>query len=140
MKTLDFSIHFPDEQSCKDHFRQVRERQGIQCGKCGSCEQRWCEGYDRGFALLSGCAVDQHFVARRRLPDLQGVIARFPQVLGVGVDEGTCAVVSGSVLEVLGRSKVAIVDARLRPGRGPIPPNWVQAGERWDLVRGQRQE
>lgn len=47
MKTLDFSIHFPDEQSCKDHFRQVREEQGVKCSKCGSPEQRWCEGYDR---------------------------------------------------------------------------------------------
>lgn len=136
-------------------FHRVLERGGVIAGSSAGASiqgellvrgnplgntDMWCEGYDRGFALLSGCAVDQHFVARRRLPDLQGVIARFPQVLGVGVDEGTCAVVSGSVLEVLGRSKVAIVDARLHTGKGPIPPHWVQAGERWDLVRGQRQQ
>ena len=136
-------------------FRRVLERGGVVAGSSAGASiqgellvrgnplgnaDMWCEGYDRGFALLPGCAVDQHFVARRRLPDLQAVIARFPQVLGVGVDEGTCAVVSDSVLEVLGRSKVAIVDARLREGQGPIQPNWIQAGERWDLVRGQRQE
>lgn len=100
----------------------------------------WCEGYDRGFAFLPGCAVDQHFLARRRLGDLQEVIGRFPQVLGVGVDEGTCAVVSDSTLEVLGRSKVAILDARLREGSDPIPPNWLEPGARWDLARGRRLE
>jgi cyanophycinase len=97
----------------------------------------WCEGYDRGFAFLPGCAVDQHFVARNRLQDLQHVIDLFPQVIGIGVDEGACAVVSQSTLEVIGTSKVGIVDARRNPAR-PILPAWLAPGDRWDLAKGQR--
>ena len=92
----------------------------------------WCEGYDRGFAFLPGCAVDQHFLARARVKDLQEVVGLCPQVIGIGVDEGTCALVTGSTLEVLGSSKVGVVD--IRNGRGfLIPPAWLEPGERWDL-------
>jgi cyanophycinase len=96
----------------------------------------WCEGYDRGFAFLPGCAVDQHFVVRKRLKDLQEVIGLCPQVIGIGVDEGTCAVVSGSTLEVIGASKVAIVDVRNDYGF-LIPPKWLEPGDRWDLAKAE---
>ena len=99
----------------------------------------WCEGYDRGFAFLPGCAVDQHFLARARVKDLQEVIGLCPQVIGIGVDEGTCALVTGSTLEVLGSSKVGVVD--IRNGRGfLIPPAWLEPGERWDLRAAKKLE
>lgn len=92
----------------------------------------WCEGYDRGFGFLPGCAVDQHFVARNRTEDLQRLIAALPQLIGIGIDEGTAAIVQGSTLEVLGASRLAVFDAR----RGlPVAPRWLAAGERWDLAR-----
>ena len=97
----------------------------------------WCEGYDRGFAFLPGCAVDQHFLARRRLKDLQAVVDRCPQVVGLGVDEATCAVVTGSQLEVLGASKVCVLDAR-SPGLQTAQPVWLEPGDRWDLVAAKR--
>jgi len=92
----------------------------------------WCEGYDRGFAFLPGCAVDQHFVARKRLQDLQEVIGRCPQVIGIGIDEGTCAIVTGSTLEVVGTSKVGIIDVRNDYGF-LIPPVWLEPGDKWNL-------
>lgn len=97
-----------------------------------------CEGYERGFAFLPGCAVDQHFVARRRLADLQGVVERYAQMVGIGVDEGTCAVVSGSTLQVLGRSTVAVLDIRNGLDGGRVAPAWLASGERWDLVEARR--
>ncbi|MCK5941735.1 MAG: cyanophycinase [Planctomycetes bacterium] len=97
----------------------------------------WCEGYDRGFAFLPGCAVDQHFVKRDRLLDLQELIGLCPQVIGIGVDEGTCAVVTGSTLEVIGDSKVAIVDVRNDYGF-LIPPVWLEPGDKWDLATAQK--
>ena len=97
----------------------------------------WCEGYDRGFAFLPGCAVDQHFLARRRLKDLQAVVERCPQVVGLGVDEATCAVVTGSQLEVLGASKVCVLDARDRRLEA-AQPIWLEPGDRWDLVAATR--
>lgn len=96
----------------------------------------WCEGYDRGFGFLPGCAIDQHFLARRREGDLTALITRLPQMIGLGIDEGTAAIVRGSVLEVLGDSKVAVLDTRATDG--PIAPNWLAPGDRWDLVAGKR--
>lgn len=41
MKTLEFSTYFPDEASCKLHFRECREQQGLKCPKCGSNQMKW---------------------------------------------------------------------------------------------------
>lgn len=107
-----------------------------------------CEGYDRGFAFLPGCAVDQHFLARNRMRDLAGLIETHPQLIGIGVDEGTAAVVAGHELEVIGASKIAIYDWRRLCGRfleasaadngGAPEPVWLSPGDRWDLVAGER--
>ncbi|MBL8755770.1 MAG: cyanophycinase [Planctomycetes bacterium] len=96
--------------------------------------EMWCEGYDRGFAFVPGIAVDQHFVARNREADLTGLIARFPQFLGLGIDEGTAAVVRDHQLEVLGDGKLAIVDAR----SGAPVTTWLQPGEHWHLRLGRK--
>jgi cyanophycinase-like exopeptidase len=37
---------------------------------------------------------------------------RAPELLGVGIDEGTAVILQGTTMEVLGRSAVMIVDAR----------------------------
>ncbi len=97
----------------------------------------WCRGYDRGFAFLPGVAVDQHFVARNREADLRGLIAALPQYVGLGLDEGTAAVVQGALLEVVGDSTVAVFDAR-RGEPAQVAAAWLRAGERWDLVAGER--
>jgi cyanophycinase len=103
----------------------------------------WCLGYDRGFAFLPGCAVDQHFIARNRTADLQGLITQLPQLIGLGIDEGTAAIVQGSRLDVLGDSKIAVFDGRGAldaSANAPPPPQpvWLAPGESWDLVRGKR--
>jgi cyanophycinase len=72
------------------------------------------EGYERGFGFLKGVAVDQHFFARRRPHDMTELMAAYPQLLGLGLDEGTAVLVRGTVLEVLGKGKVAAYD-RHRP-------------------------
>ena len=41
MKLLDFFKNFPDEQTCKDRFRQLREKQGVVCPKCGCTHHYW---------------------------------------------------------------------------------------------------
>lgn len=99
--------------------------------------EMWCAGYDRGFGFLPGVAVDQHFVARNREADLRGLIALVPKYVGLGLDEGTAAVVQGAVLEVIGPSTVAIFDAR-RGDAAKLAATWLRAGDRWDLVAGER--
>lgn len=99
--------------------------------------ETWCEGYDRGFDFLPGCAVDQHFVARGREGDLRALVTRLPQLIALGIDEGAAAVVRGSELEVLGAGPVAVFDAR-RDAAAAATPTWLQPGQRWDLVAGVR--
>jgi hypothetical protein len=41
MNIIKFITDFPDESSCKEHFRGVREKQGIICKKCGSTKHYW---------------------------------------------------------------------------------------------------
>ena len=41
MKLLEFTEHFPDEQSCKEAFKNYRLKQGITCRKCGSTSHYW---------------------------------------------------------------------------------------------------
>jgi cyanophycinase len=70
------------------------------------------EGYERGFGFLPGCAVDQHFFARNRTGDMTGLMKQYPQYLGIGLDEGTAIVVTGSTAQVIGKSKVAFYDTK----------------------------
>jgi cyanophycinase len=67
-------------------------------------------GYEQGFGLLRGLAIDQHLLARQRETDMLDVIAAHPHLLGVGIDEQTAVVVQGDWMEVLGPSKVAIYE------------------------------
>jgi cyanophycinase len=96
------------------------------------------EGYERGFGFLPGVAIDQHFFARRRQRDMSELMAVYPQLLGIGVDEGTVIVVQGSVLEVVGRGKVAIYDRRKPVTAGAKDYEELTAGTRYNLETGLR--
>jgi cyanophycinase len=60
----------------------------------------------RGFGLLPGMIVDQHFLARNRQQRLMGALAAHPGMVGLGIDEGAAVVVQGHRLKVLGNSEV----------------------------------
>lgn len=94
--------------------------------------EMWCEGYDRGFAFLPGCAIDQHFLARDRLGDLAALHRRLPQLTGLGIDEGTAAIVAGDTLEVVGDSRIALFAPRAEA------PVWLEPGQRWSFRDSQR--
>lgn len=90
------------------------------------------EGYERGFGFLPGCAVDQHFFARKRTADMTGLMKRYPQYLGIGLDEGTAIVVTGSTAEVIGRTKVAFYDTKKEPVDGKDYEE-ITTGGKYDL-------
>jgi cyanophycinase len=92
------------------------------------------EGYERGFGFLPGCAVDQHFFARKRTADMTGLMKQYPQYLGIGIDEGTAVVVTGGTAEVVGKSKVAFYDTRKKTA-GDKDYEEVPAGGKYDLVK-----
>ena len=90
-------------------------------------------GYEEGFGLLRGAAVDQHLLVRRRQNDLVQVIRLYPELLGIGIDEGTAVVVQGDRLEVIGRSRVAVYAHELTDGAGEQPYVFLRPGDTANL-------
>jgi cyanophycinase len=96
-------------------------------------------GYEEGFGLIKGVAIDQHMLTRNRQDDLEEVVAKHPDVLGIGLDESTAIVVRGQQFEVTGASKVAIHDGRVVPGerqqRNGKKYFFMGPGEKYDLTK-----
>lgn len=64
-----------------------------------------------GLGLVPSCVIDQHFAQRNRYGRLLMLVAQSPDLLGIGIDEDTAAVVTqDSRLDVIGRGSVTIVD------------------------------
>ena len=66
--------------------------------------------HQKGFEFLRRSAIDQHINTRNRWDDLIPVIAKFPNLLGIGLSEGTAIVVTGDTFEVIGKWKVTVHD------------------------------
>lgn len=41
MNLIEFTENFPDEESCKAKFKEIREQEGIKCRKCGHGKHYW---------------------------------------------------------------------------------------------------
>jgi cyanophycinase len=99
-------------------------------------------GYEEGFGLIKGVAIDQHMLTRNRQDDLEEVIAKHPELLGIGLDESTAIVVRGQEFEVVGASKIAIHDGRTvereRQQRNGKKYYFMGPGERYDLTKLER--
>jgi cyanophycinase len=68
-------------------------------------------GHEVGFGLLRNSAIDQHVNTRGREGDLDPVIAKHPELLGIGIDQAAAIVVHGDSFFVFG-GQVAIHDGR----------------------------
>jgi len=66
--------------------------------------------HEHGFAFLRKVAIDQHINTRNRWDDIIPVIKKYPNLLGIGLSEGTAIVVTGDRFEVIGKWKVTIHD------------------------------
>lgn len=66
--------------------------------------------HERGFNFLRKTAIDQHINTRGRWDDLVPVIKKYPNLLGIGLSEGTAIVVKGDRFEVMGAWKVTVHD------------------------------
>lgn len=91
------------------------------------------KGYEQGLGFLPGVGVDQHFTQRRRQPDMESLIATYPQLLGIGIDEATAIIVKGSTAEVTGRGKVFFYDSAMKE-EGRVKPTVLEAGAKYDLA------
>lgn len=87
-----------------------------------------------GFGFLKNSAIDQHLLRRNRQFDLIDVIAKHPELLGIGIDEDTAIVVDGDRFDVIGQGYVAIYDVR-HATRPPAKFYFLAPGDRFDLEK-----
>jgi len=96
------------------------------------------EGYERGFAFFPGTAIDQHFSQRERQPDLLPVVRRHPNILGIGIDEGTAIVVTGTKVDVIGQHSAHFVSGQQLknlPSDQPLPTTAKEAAKLYVSVK-----
>lgn len=82
-------------------------------GSSGESPNRALVDMAMGLGIIPEILVDQHFYNRNRLARLLSAIAYHPDLLGVGIDEDTCAMFeSDGTIKVIGKGTVTIVDAQ----------------------------
>ncbi|HEX4685300.1 MAG TPA: cyanophycinase [Nocardioides sp.] len=83
-------------------------------GRGGSTPKQRMTQVAAGLGLLDTTVIDQHFDQRNRYGRLLMIVSQSPQLLGIGVDEDTCATVTledgHELLRVSGRGAVTILD------------------------------
>ncbi len=80
-------------------------------GSGGSTPKQRMTQLASGLGLVKECVIDQHFAQRNRYGRLLMLVAQSPNLLGLGVDEDTAAVVTADrELKVIGRGVVTIID------------------------------
>ncbi len=112
----------------EDCLRAILDRGGAvggsSAGAAALCKAMIAGGHQvavegRGFDLLPGAVIDQHFLRRNRLRRLLGFLEEHPGLIGLGVDEGTALVCErrGGQLSVVGESYVIAI----APAPGDLP-------------------
>ena len=67
--------------------------------------------HTQGLDFIHNVTIDQHVMRRNRQFDLIDVIKNRPELLGIGIDEGTAIVVQQNTFEVIGASYAGIYEA-----------------------------
>ncbi len=67
-----------------------------------------------GFGFLTGVIIDQHFAVRNRIGRLRNLLRCHPDYAGIGIDEGTAAIIdiSKESLTVSGESTITALHAQ----------------------------
>jgi cyanophycinase len=83
----------------------------ISGGSSGESPNRALVDTAMGLGFLPEVLIDQHFFNRNRLARLLSAIAEHPNLLGIGIDEDTCAVFEPEgIIRVIGKGSVTIID------------------------------
>ena len=89
---------------------------------------------DRGFGFLPGTVVDQHFLKRHRQDRLLNALSNFPELVGLGIDEGTTLVVQGRKMVVLDESDSQVMTCLAGTGEKSPRTELLQPGDEVDLL------
>ena len=55
MKLFEFDKYFPNEETCKARFKQIRDKQGVICPRCKSTKQYWKTSKEMYQCAKCGC-------------------------------------------------------------------------------------
>ncbi len=100
--------------------------------------------HEEGLGFLKNIAVDQHLLRRNRHFDMFEILEKYPELLGIGIDENTAIVVHGDRFQVIGDSYVAVYDGTRWSGERDtiysLPERsrdfyFLSAGDEYDLAR-----
>lgn len=69
-------------------------------------------GMAEGMEFVPKLIIDSHFIRRGRFGRLAEAVARFPQLIGIGLAEDTGLVIKKETFEVIGSGMVIVFDAR----------------------------
>lgn len=70
-------------------------------------------GMNKGMGFIPELIIDSHFIRRGRFGRLAEAVAKFPQLIGIGLGEDTGMVIkNGKTFEVIGSGMVIVFDAR----------------------------
>ena len=95
-----------------------------------------------GFGYVKNIAIDQHVLVRNRQFDMFDVLKVKPELLGLGIDENTAAIVSKNDAEVFGASYALFYDGKFWSREGsdlknlPDPSSrfyFLKSGDKYDL-------
>jgi len=82
-------------------------------GQAGTTPKNRMVQLSAGLGIMQGVVIDQHFEQRGRYGRLLALVAQSPSLLGIGVDEDTCAIVfADRTMHAIGRGAITIVDGR----------------------------
>jgi cyanophycinase len=82
-------------------------------GSSGEWPNRSLVDMSLGLGIIPEIIVDQHFHNRNRMARLLSAISGHPELLGLGIDEDTCALFErDGLIRVIGQGTVTFVDAR----------------------------
>jgi cyanophycinase len=76
-----------------------------------------------GMGFLPSVLLDVHYAERGRCGRMLSAIAKYPDRLGLGIDEDTALVIEGGDFEVVGGGSVFVFDARTRDYVDYTPPD-----------------
>lgn len=100
--------------------------------------------HEVGFGFIKNIAIDQHVLARNRQFDMFTILDQHPELLGIGIDEGTAIIVQGDTFEVMGPSYVLVYDQSFWSREGSdlkqLPAAerqfyFLREGDRYDMKR-----
>jgi cyanophycinase len=89
--------------------------------------------HQHGFAFLRKVGIDQHINTRNRWDDIIPLIKKYPQLLGIGISEGTAIIVTGDRFQVIGKWKVAVHDNHRAYQPWEKPYYILSAGDEYNM-------